>query len=163
MPIKNTYSLTHVFPMIVAWVILIPISIICVRRREKWKWWFKVHILFVSIALVLTIIGTVYGIHAVDSKPKVTHFSSHHHIIGTLAIILVLVQSILGVYIHFTYNPSRQRVPKRDISHSWLGRLTLLTALAATISGYVYVTMDIWVWFLTGIMFMIFYVQFAIK
>lgn len=160
---KKTFSLAHVVPMVIAWGILIPLSILCVKKRDKWKKWFVYHVVFVTMALVLSCVSTVYGVNAIDKKPHVHHFSSHHHIIGTIACGLILLQFALGVFIHFTYNPARVKIPIRDLVHWWFGRITLITALAAIFSGYVYVTMDLWVWFMTGAILVIFYVQIEIK
>jgi hypothetical protein len=146
----RTFSLQHVLPMIVAWVILAPLSVLCVRKRKTYASWFKMHVFLVLLILVLSVQSCISGIQAVDKKPDVDHFSSLHHIVGTIACGGIVAQVLLGVYIHLTFDRSRSKVPLRDKIHWYVGRGTIVATLAAVVSGYLYVNMQAWVYIATS-------------
>lgn len=128
---KLYFLLCHVFPLCIAWLLLVPFSIATAYLRRSWRYWFRWHILINVLAMLFMIVGCTTGIMKSSGK----HVDNFHRQCGMTLIFLTLFQLALGAYISYMYNPDRSTIPITDISHWWLGRACVILAFITILSG----------------------------
>src|SRR5690606_5352034 len=79
--LKKPHSLkTHGIFMFVAWFLIIPATgllVMIAHYFEKYPWWFNVHRIFNTIAMLLVLVGFFIAVSVTES-----HFDSLHKILG---------------------------------------------------------------------------------
>lgn len=132
--------LAHAAMMIVAWFVFVPAGIFIARflKSALGVWWFRLHAILMSSAVIFVIIGLILIIMALKSSSGETLAEGAHPILGFFIIALMLVQSIWGVVIDRLFDPLRKYVPWHDQVHWWLGRVVFILAIANSIYGAVY-------------------------
>jgi hypothetical protein len=102
----RTLWLVHGLCLAVAWVLLIPTAIACSVARalipniEKGMW-FQLHRMINLIGMLLTVVGIIVAVYAIQSQQGATaeHFSHRvrHHQIGLAVLILAMLNAAYGV------------------------------------------------------------------
>ncbi|KAI3641366.1 hypothetical protein MIR68_000496 [Amoeboaphelidium protococcarum] len=139
-PDATQLVLAHAAMMIVAWFVFVPAGIFIARflKSALGVWWFRLHAILMSSAVIFVIIGLILIIVALKSSSGETLAEGAHPILGFFIIALMLVQSIWGVVIDRLFDPLRKYVPWHDQVHWWLGRVVFILAIANSIYGAVY-------------------------
>ena len=129
----------HAIPLGIAWIILIPLSMITARFGSRWNRWFPVHIILNVLALVLTVLGTTVGIQRSEGR----HFLGNHRKLGIAVLAGILFQTTLGIIISYLYNATRVKPPVIDKIHWWLGRCLVLLAFVTIDIGILWMALDV--------------------
>ncbi|KAJ1502697.1 hypothetical protein HMI56_002555 [Coelomomyces lativittatus] len=98
--------------------------------------WFKLHILFFTLVLLLSVGGFVTIF--LEKKGKgVPHFTTPHGKFGLSILIGMVVQFILGIVIDRLFSAQRRKIPFRDKLHWFLGYIMILAGAACVIYGHI--------------------------
>ena len=109
-----------------AWIIFAPMAVLIARLGRKFTGWLRFHQLINGILTgSLTVAAFALGIVAIN-KDGSAHFASSHARLGLVIFILVLLQILLGFYIHHKFESNRTHRPFRNVSHFLLGCTLLL-------------------------------------
>lgn len=126
----------HAVPLAIAFLFLLPLSVIAVRIGSKWSRWFIAHITLNLLSFLLISIGANYGLKAVR---KGEHFATSHRQLGIFVLVFLGLQIVLGVIISLTRDPTRdanKKNPFLEQVHWWIGRLIFLLAFLSIFTGY---------------------------
>ena len=127
----DTLTNIHGYALLLLWVVFTPISVILARYfKHIGHKWFIIH----SITQFVTIAATTVLGLLMENKYQ-WKFQSVHEIIGLVIIIIGTLQLCSGFYIHFTYDPSRSRIPISDKAHGIIGFLIWFLSLYQMVSG----------------------------
>ncbi|BDA51080.1 probable cytochrome b561, DM13 and DOMON domain-containing protein [Coccomyxa sp. Obi] len=130
----SVFPVVHGIMMVVAWCMLLPISVV-IARTCKHNWppaWFQIHRALGVIAVAMIAVGLGLGIKAWDGVELTAIFTAHL-VLGFLAVALAVLQVTALVY-----------RPKLDAPirwlwatcHKWTGRKALLVTFANAIIGF---------------------------
>eukprot|EP01117_Protostelium_nocturnum_P012386 TRINITY_DN4570_c0_g1_i4.p1 TRINITY_DN4570_c0_g1~~TRINITY_DN4570_c0_g1_i4.p1 ORF type:complete len:548 (+),score=121.01 TRINITY_DN4570_c0_g1_i4:177-1820(+) len=129
----------HGIIMAVSWAIFVPLVIIMSRYfKNIGEPWFRVHVAFGLLTLVLVIIAFAIGVSMVEGpqfqqKDKVR---ISHAWIGLFVFIFVIIQVVLGFIAHKMWSPERTHTPWfPDRIHHWIGRISFLSAIVNIFLG----------------------------
>jgi len=118
-------QIAHGFLMFFCWAVFIPFGSIVARYLKKYSWWFNVHRLVNSFAMMLLVIAFIL---AVDFQS--THFNTIHPILGLIVVTLGLSQPVIGTVADKWFSLEREGVPIfPDRTHLILGYITLLAGI----------------------------------
>jgi Eukaryotic cytochrome b561 len=116
----KTLWLVHGLCLAVAWVLLIPTAIACsvaralIPNSEKGMW-FQLHRMINLIGMMLTVVGIIVAVYAIQSQQGDTaeHFSHRvrHHQIGLAVLILAMLNAAYGVL-----RPSAPHAPVETVA-----------------------------------------------
>ena len=127
----NLLETLHGYGLIILWTILTPISVILARYyKHIGHKWFIAHAGIQFITVTATVILGLL----MESKYG-WGFKTVHEIIGTIMIVIGTLQVCGGFYIHFSYDPSRSRIPSRDKAHGIIGFLIWFMSIYQMVSG----------------------------
>lgn len=132
---KDILLVLHGISMTFAWVFCASLGIFVARflKNKLGVWWFRLHIITLILAVLLTLIGIIFAVFGMASG---THFTHPHHLIGVVVMMGAFVQPLLGVAADRLFNPSRSGVPFfPDQLHWWIGRLTHLLGVVNVLFG----------------------------
>jgi len=118
-------TVAHGLLMFFAWGFLNPIGSIVGRFLKRFKWWFNVHRLLQSFAMLMVLIGFIL---AVDFNT--VHLDTFHKIFGLMIVILGLAQPVIGTIADKWFDPERKGTPIfPDKTHWIIGWGTFLAAI----------------------------------
>jgi len=121
----------HGSMMFAIWAVLIPSMSFLARYYKRFPWWFNVHRIVNSIAMLAMI--AAFGLAISFTTP---HFNIAHTIIGLIVVILGVAQPILGILADKLFDPKRTGTPFfPDRVHWILGWGSLTLALINIILG----------------------------
>ncbi|KAJ1561716.1 hypothetical protein HK096_003591 [Nowakowskiella sp. JEL0078] len=159
---ETMVHIVHGAFMFFAWGICAPVAVVVARYFKVMLglWWFRVHVIVASLTLILTIAGLVVIklVTGTISIEVVQGLGGAHSILGVLVIILVVVQSILGVAIDFMFDSERTGIPLRDKSHWWIGRTLVIGSIVNLALGLFYLNTFTYVdvgWFIGGLVWFV--------
>jgi hypothetical protein len=118
----------HAVLMVSAFIVLMPFGIFVATYLKAFWWWFPLHVMVMSIALltalgafIIALLMTVGG-----------HFLSWHAKIGLATLCLSSIAPVLGVLADRLWDPDRKGPPLwPDVIHWWTGRLSVAGAATA--------------------------------
>ncbi|KAJ9052472.1 hypothetical protein DSO57_1033749 [Entomophthora muscae] len=142
-PAIPSYLIWHGALMIIAWLVLPPISIFIARflKDHLGVLWFKLHRgLFILVGLIA--FSSIFLVYHNQGAA----LSNPHAIIGSLVMLLYVGQAILGYIIDKLWNPENPKAPWHDKLHWWAGRSISLLALGNIIYGIVLLENPIGFW-----------------
>ncbi|RKP19102.1 hypothetical protein ROZALSC1DRAFT_29267, partial [Rozella allomycis CSF55] len=122
------FIILHGSLMLFAWVFCSSAALFSARylRRVGTKIWFPIHWSIVIVMGISTVAGLVF---AFIRYPGDLGIDNPHAYLGLSIIGLFLIQIIIGVLIHFLWDPYRNSPPLRDKAHWIIGYILLLAAL----------------------------------
>lgn len=121
----------HGYGLIILWIILTPISVILARYyKHIGHKWFIAH----SGIQFITVTSTIVLGLLMENKYG-WGFKTIHEIIGVIVIIIGTLQVCGGFFIHFSYDPSRSRIPIRDKAHGIIGFGIWFLSIYQMVSG----------------------------
>jgi hypothetical protein len=134
----------HASCIVLAWMLILPLSAIAVTIGSRWDKWFIAHVLLNTSAMILVINGTLYGFRLSSQ-----HLVSSHGQMGVSVVILFAAQIILGIIISIFRKPtgscgsngnfgnsgSNGKIHGFQVLHWYLGRFLFLLAFATVFSG----------------------------
>ncbi|KAI8799925.1 hypothetical protein BJ742DRAFT_843792 [Cladochytrium replicatum] len=141
---SDRLRVAHGLLMFIAWCILAPAGIFVSRymKVSLGVWWFRFHIALTGVGVgALTIVAFILSLYV---TPSSRHFSvadpvsGSHRVLGLIVVILTVFQVVIGIVIDRLFKPERKGTPWHDKAHWWLGRLSLLAAIANTYVGILY-------------------------
>ncbi|KAI8808309.1 hypothetical protein BJ742DRAFT_869266 [Cladochytrium replicatum] len=110
------------------------------RYLKYWSIWIYVHVICASIALLLVVVFTIVIFVNMPSEPDTflgIDAGQPHTILGLVLILLLMLQSILGVLnlssLRFEFIENHRTVIR--LAHKLMGWLTIITMFAQTIVG----------------------------
>lgn len=111
----------HGFIMCLMVMVFMTSAIVTSRYLKKIVvWWFYLHVVLAILCLIAMISGLSLIFQAHDNK----FVSSWHSAFGVIFIILISLQTLLGLISHFKFDKFRKEPPIfPDKIHWWLGRL----------------------------------------
>jgi len=123
----------HGFMMCTLVMLIMTSAIILSRYLKKVvHWWFYLHAFFAVLGLVLMVssLSVIFSAHNNKFVP------SWHSAFGIIFIILMGLQTLIGVYSHFAFDKFRREPPRfPDKTHWWLGRAVYFVGLLNIILG----------------------------
>jgi hypothetical protein len=123
----------HGAMMFVAFAVLMSFGVFVSRFLKDYYWWFPLHWLLQTFAVVLALAAFVIILVATDD-----HFSNVHSWFGFSALALAFTSPFLGWAADLVYDPGRSSVPLwPDLLHRTTGRLALIVAYVAIYLGIV--------------------------
>ncbi|KAI9222824.1 hypothetical protein BC828DRAFT_4583 [Blastocladiella britannica] len=129
----NTAVYIHAICMASAWGFLAYMGAFVARflKTRLGKWWFPAHWGIMAMVAVLSIAGTVAmylgrGFVALDSV---------HGIAGSVVLVVMLLQIILGIVIDRMYDSGRTSIPGRDKAHWVIGYTLAIGGPASVLLG----------------------------
>jgi len=138
--INTQLEVIHGGLMFVAWGVLVPLSSWLARHWKKFSWWFHVHRIINSIAIIC--VGVAF---ILICDVTIKHFSTAHMIIGLIIVISVFIQPFIGLVADRLYARWMDRNPGKDFRpftpiwpdkiHWIVGWGTLLLALINILLG----------------------------
>ncbi|KAJ1558753.1 hypothetical protein HK405_013050 [Cladochytrium tenue] len=150
--------LLHGICMFLAWGVCPPAAVFVARymKESLGHNWYRIHVgLLAGGTLVLTAAGLVFielGING-SAPALIGNDGAVHRPIGiVLALALLPLQVALGYLINYLYNAERVSIPWWDQVHWWIGRATVLLAVAELYLGLdligasLVVRVVYWVW-----------------
>mmetsp|Transcript_6087 Transcript_6087/g.8496 ORF Transcript_6087/g.8496 Transcript_6087/m.8496 type:complete len:582 (+) Transcript_6087:109-1854(+) len=130
---NNAIEEAHGFLMFFAWSVFIPVTSFIARYLKKFKWWFNVHRIVNSGAMVIGLVAFILALVFCTS-----HFDTPHKIIGLVVTILGILQPILGVVADKMFDPNREKTPIFPDKIHWLfGWSSLILGLVNVFLGLV--------------------------
>ncbi|KAF8973311.1 hypothetical protein BDZ97DRAFT_1780761 [Flammula alnicola] len=129
--------IAHAILCAVGFLLLLPAGALMARYLRTFiTTWFKGHwILQFGIAGPVIVLGIILGIAAVH-KAQANHFDDDHKRWGLALLVLYLVQSGLGSFIHFVKKADRKRRPPQNYLHAVLGIAIIGLSLYQVYTGF---------------------------
>jgi len=111
--------------MFVVWAIFIPFGSFIARYLKKYPWWFNVHRIINTSAILMMITAFIIAVTFTGS-----HFYSYHAIFGLVIVLLGAIQPVLGILADKWFSPDRGSTPVYpDVTHWIIGWVTILSGL----------------------------------
>ncbi len=104
-------------------IIISGIGVLFAIQKKPKKVWYPIHRILTAITLILAIIAML-----IVNGPQ---FQSIHPIIGFLAIILLILELFLGIYIYLKKKPKYRKI------HIWTGRVIGILLIGAMVLGII--------------------------
>ncbi|KXS09777.1 hypothetical protein M427DRAFT_63510 [Gonapodya prolifera JEL478] len=130
----------HAYLLALTWGVLFPVGVYIMRygpKRVRSTW----HGLVSLLVALLTLVGFALS-YSYNSQSSLAHFSTIHSTLGFSALVLILLQTSLGIYSYFSkYRTALVRVralgrPVQHLVHLWVGRLAVpVLTFAAAVLG----------------------------
>lgn len=96
------------------------------------KHWFTLHVLFMIVG---TAIASLFGVFYIYGYKQSDHFNNVHAKLGISITAVLIFQILLGIKIHYNFDPKRTRIPVSSIIHWWVGRIVFIAALVNVYFG----------------------------
>lgn len=132
LPQYHTLIVGHGVLAAIVFLFLVPASIMIARfysGRPGWAVRFHIYLNILTV-LLITVVFTL-GWFAVGPERSLTN---PHHGIGLALFVMILVQGILGAWVHSAWRP-RRRISIKAMLHHWLGRAIALLGIAQVALG----------------------------
>ncbi|GBE83731.1 hypothetical protein SCP_0507870 [Sparassis crispa] len=104
-PLHDQLAIAHALFACIAVLFTMPIALLAARYLRHGPRWFRIHVIFNGITTFLVILVFGLGMGAVSTQNLGTQFngpySDLHHKLGLTIFILVLAQTILGIFSHY--------------------------------------------------------------
>jgi nitrite reductase (NO-forming) len=126
----------HGWCMAIAWgVCALTAALLPRYGRVLGGWvWFIAHIVLAVLALLLSIAGFILTTVRQTQLGR-THFNSAHGVLGLMVFILAMIQPLIGLVSHFTFDKDRKRVSVVDRIHQAVGWILVPFAIATCYVG----------------------------
>ncbi|MHA2008321.1 MAG: hypothetical protein ACXABO_11845 [Promethearchaeota archaeon] len=117
-------------------LILILIGFIIVRKKKTVKKWVKKHKFIAIFGVISFFTGFGMGVRMVGQN-YVNHINSIHSVFGVVTLICLILTPLIGQTIFWAVKSSslKKRIKFFRIFHRWLGRTTILLAIATLVLG----------------------------
>ncbi|CAE8603271.1 unnamed protein product [Polarella glacialis] len=128
------WYLKHAVLMLCSWLVIMPIGIlvpVIFKDCSKGPLWFHFHRLLMMLGLAMCFAGLAVASYNTSGK----HFVSQHSLLGLASIVLAALQPLSGL---FRPHAAAVKTSLRlvwEFCHQWLGRLAILLAAAAAVTG----------------------------
>ncbi|KAJ5894540.1 hypothetical protein N7495_006231, partial [Penicillium taxi] len=122
---KNLPSIIHAVFVCVAIILLMPTGVVYLRlspRSVRWHWVNQ------TLSSILAIIGIIVGFYLSHLFTKSQSHHSAHQIIGTLILLAILAQLVMGVWHHLSYKRIQLPTIFGKI-HRYLGYVIMFAAI----------------------------------
>jgi hypothetical protein len=138
--------LIHGYLALIAFIFILPLSIIVIALGRRWDLWLIAHIGLVIVATLTGIVSIAFGI--VGSQYG-GHLITAHQKVGVALCVAYALVVLDGIYISFTWDNHQTRTPTRDRIHWALGRILVVLSFAVCFHGYVTAEWGLWVYMVT--------------
>jgi len=102
--------------------------------KKNMNWWFRLHVVVQTLALIMASTGFGIAIWMVGSR----HFASLHAYFGYCVFILSILTAIIGFLAHRLFNPGRFKTPIwPDKLHWYFARLVMLGSYVTIFLGLI--------------------------
>jgi len=103
--LHDKLAIAHALFACIAVLFTMPVALLAARYLRHGPRWFKVHVIFNTITVLLIILVFGLGVGAVASQDQGTQFngsqSDLHHKVGLAVFIIIMAQFFLGIWAHY--------------------------------------------------------------
>ncbi|KAL5365357.1 hypothetical protein BJX96DRAFT_169032 [Aspergillus floccosus] len=125
LPLVPKYATAHGVTMSIAFVVIFPLGAILLRVPQS-KISVSIHIACQILGVALMIAGLATGIRV--GKILDRSHNNAHTVLGTILVVFLLVQPIIGFFHHRRFRATQQASPWTSV-HVWLGRICVLLGI----------------------------------
>ncbi|KAK1142236.1 DOMON domain-containing protein frrs1L [Aspergillus melleus] len=119
------YAKAHGIVMSLAFTVMMPLGVLAIRfLRVKGTIW--VHVVWQMLSWILMLAGLATGIRVGKILDRL--HNNAHTILGTIIVVLLLLQPFIGLIHHFRFRKT-QRPGKWTRLHVWYGRVLILLGI----------------------------------
>jgi len=140
----------HGYTSLVAFVFVLPLSIVVVSLGKRWELWPVAHIGLATTVVLLAIVSAAF---AAVSRER--HIDTVHGKVGTVLYALLVLEALVGLFISLKWTPERNKTPFRDKFHWWVGRLIPVISFGICFQGFFIAAWGIWAYAISVVMWFI--------